>query len=656
MLIAGQVAAQQDTGNCPIAISPDETLGKTILCDQIEVPENWGLPDGRSIDLSYIVLKSTSLAPFSDPVIYFQGGPGGSALNSLALIGTGTETLRANRDIIVVEQRGTAHSNDLFCPLSVRVPSPDTYDADIAAADARIDALEIDAYSDPSAVYEVIAAYAEVKDYRSCVTYLEDLGNDLTQYNTANTVRDVLRLMQHLDYPAYNLFGGSYGTTVALAIMDHYALSAGADLPPLRSVVIDGVAPRNKEFYEEAFITPRNVLRVLSDCEADAACAAAYPDIRQRALDLFAKVQAEPLPRENGEDITLADLRQVLRSTVTNQQKLVRYLPRLIAELERRETADFDMAEAAIAYRITLPDVTMQAESPPETLGIRGLQAKLDDITGKLDALKESLATVLLSNGIIQEAILNASTRPDLFLAIYDKYLEVGGGSLGNIAVSKLEPYTLHPEQRTREGLFAFVEASVPFPTLQAELKALADGLTDEEIRMVFWQMSTRSFQRGLPALDTITHRIVRCNDEGRGFFNDIAFDAYKAFEAPQLIDEWAYWVANYQVSCEQLGLAAETYAPPPPPVVCDVPTPVVNGGLDGATPADWGELAAETLTRVKVATIPMAGHVAGLMTDCGHALVQAFILSPDVPLNRSCIEAARPHFVLPGDDLPTGS
>ena len=74
--------AQASASDCAIPVPDGETLGDTFSCGRIEVPENWGLPDGRTIPISYTIMKSDSLAPFEDPVIYFQGGPGGSALNS----------------------------------------------------------------------------------------------------------------------------------------------------------------------------------------------------------------------------------------------------------------------------------------------------------------------------------------------------------------------------------------------------------------------------------------------------------------------------------------------------------------------------------------------------------------------------------------------
>ncbi len=63
--------AQDAASDCAIPIPDGEILGESFSCARIEVPENWDVPDGRTISISYVVLKSTNLAPFEDPVIYF---------------------------------------------------------------------------------------------------------------------------------------------------------------------------------------------------------------------------------------------------------------------------------------------------------------------------------------------------------------------------------------------------------------------------------------------------------------------------------------------------------------------------------------------------------------------------------------------------------
>jgi pimeloyl-ACP methyl ester carboxylesterase len=650
---AGDAVAQDESPDCVIPVPTGEVLGEDFLCGSIEVPENWDMPDAGDITLSYIVMKSDSIAPFEDPVIYFQGGPGGSALNSLGQIAGGTAALRQNRDIIVFDQRGTAHSNELLCPLSVRVSAPDTFEEDTAAIDARFDAMDIGPTSDPQAVYDIMAASAEIADYRSCVPYLEAQGIDITQYNTQSTVRDTIALMRHLDYPAYNLFGGSYGTMVTLAIMDHYETSGDPDLPPLRAAVIDGVAPRNTEYYEMGFLNAYVILRVFADCEADADCAASYPDIRQRTVDLLASLDAEPLVRQDGSQVTSDDLASVLVSSISLRKNLIPFLPRLIAELERGEFAVFDLAGAASRGDVRLPDAQMQAASPAPEGAMAEAQARFESISEKFDAIEDELTFILAGAAIIREALLEATNRSELFVALLEGYLDATGGSTANRTMSELEPLLIHRDQRTAEGLASFVQQAIVIPSLQAEMLALVDVLTEDELSAVFSQLTRDAFLRGRTMVDSITHRIVRCNDISYSFFNDVAFDAYAEFEAPQLIGETVSWVPNYQVSCEQLGLAADAYVPAPPGVSSDIPTLVVNGALDTATPPEWGLRAAETLGDATVVTIPFSGHVSGLFNDCGKALVNAFVLAPERELNTTCIESARTRFVLPEDPLP---
>lgn len=55
-----------------------EVEGETLVCGQIEVPQNWDEPDGTTITLTYAVMHSPSQAPFVDPVLFFHGGPGES--------------------------------------------------------------------------------------------------------------------------------------------------------------------------------------------------------------------------------------------------------------------------------------------------------------------------------------------------------------------------------------------------------------------------------------------------------------------------------------------------------------------------------------------------------------------------------------------------
>jgi len=74
-----------------------------------------------------------------------------------------------------------------------------------------------------------------------------------------------------------------------------------ASLPTIRSVVIDGVMPTTlNQAADNPFSEEYVALRVFADCEADAACGAAFPNIRQRTIDLLNKLNTAPIQTSAG--------------------------------------------------------------------------------------------------------------------------------------------------------------------------------------------------------------------------------------------------------------------------------------------------------------------------------------------------------------------
>jgi pimeloyl-ACP methyl ester carboxylesterase len=650
---AGMAGAQEADADCPFDLG-EETLGETADCGKIMVPQDWSEPEGTMIPIQYLVLRSPSLAPLPDPVIYFQGGPGGATISSRGTISGSTDALRASRDIIMFDQRGTGFSNELYCPIDVFALNPATYEEDDAAASARLDEAGIGAFSDPDEVYAAVLDSFSAEDLSRCLPFFAEQGIALEHYSTASTVRDTIAVMEHLGYPSYNLFGGSYGTTVVLAILGHYTEMDDADLPPIRAAVLDSVDPPNMEFYERGQEYGHVVLGLFDDCAQDAACAAAYPDIRTRMAQLFETLRAAPIVREEGEPVTMEALAEVMRTAVASQKGLVPYLPRLVDELERGETAVFDLAMAVTRFEVTLPQATQNAGPAPEAPSnpLAAAQTEIDALEAQLDAVRDSVSFSLGTNAFLREAAIEADGRADLIATLFELYTRASGKFAGQF-MEAINPYVLHPEQRNVEGLKALIGEVVILPALATEMQQIADRLHADEVREVFAVLTSSGFDRGLTSIQSITNRVVNCNDRGPTISNEVAFEAYAEFEVPALIGLWAQWPANYQISCEQLGLAADAYAPPPPPVESDVRTLVVTGSLDIPTPARFGYLAAETLSNSTVVELPMAGHVPGLFDLCGRALVHSFILSPEAEPNTACIEAARVSFVMPDGDLP---
>ncbi len=299
------------------------------------MPENWESPGAEEVTISYVILKSPSPSPFPDPVVYLEGGPGSSALAGLPLLQSTFADLRQYRDIILYDQRGTAFSSPLICPTEVQeqpIETPALIPDAAQGVDSDIDALVNNAKS--SSGYRVAV---------NCAPYFAEQGIDLSQYSTANSVQDLIALMDTLDYEAYNIYGISYGTNVALELFRYYQENEEADLPVLRSGIIDGNVPPNVDTRGgQALITPENILRVFEDCEAEVACNAAFPNIRQRAVDLIQQTAESPLTIGD-ETIAVDDLRRVLGDGAYVQDGRERqhcvgigaaYLPLMIDELE----------------------------------------------------------------------------------------------------------------------------------------------------------------------------------------------------------------------------------------------------------------------------------------------------------------------------------
>ena len=121
LVIAGVSFAQDgtdatavaETVSCPQSVVSglEEVEGETVVCGTVSVPANYDDPNGSTIDLTYGILKSTSLSPAADPVIYLHGGPGEAELTELTqTLRNKFATLRERRDVIVFDQRGTGFS------------------------------------------------------------------------------------------------------------------------------------------------------------------------------------------------------------------------------------------------------------------------------------------------------------------------------------------------------------------------------------------------------------------------------------------------------------------------------------------------------------------------------------------------------------------
>ncbi|MFC1641712.1 alpha/beta fold hydrolase [Myxococcota bacterium] len=233
-------------GPCPFK----RPAGYAMQCGYVEVPENRGEPNRGRLRLAVAIAYSPATDVAKDPIVYLEGGPGGQALRSVMAESIAFEHLLVDRDLIVLDQRGAGYS--------------------LPALDCReVDQLEADA-SDSDVVDALV----------TCRERFTQNGVDLSAYTSAHSAADVADLRTALGYQAWNLYGISYGSRLALTVLRDHPEG-------IRSVILDGVMPLEvSPHVAHASNMQRSFDMLFDRCQDDAVCNDAFPDLRARFFAL----------------------------------------------------------------------------------------------------------------------------------------------------------------------------------------------------------------------------------------------------------------------------------------------------------------------------------------------------------------------------------
>ena len=171
--------------------------------------------DRGALQLAVGVFKADHPSAGAAPLLYLDGGPGGPALDDVVALWRLFAPLAVDRDLVVFDQRGTGHSKPaLMC------------DDIMVATDA-----------------------GESDFVTACRNDLAAKVVSLSHFDSASSATDINDLRIALGYPAWDLFGISYGTRLALTVLRDYPDS-------VRSIVIDSVLPPQVDALAEAGQTP----------------------------------------------------------------------------------------------------------------------------------------------------------------------------------------------------------------------------------------------------------------------------------------------------------------------------------------------------------------------------------------------------------------
>ena len=230
--------------------------GVEAKCGWLQRPENPEAPDGTKIRIRVAVVPALSPNPKPDALTVINGGPGGSSLELYADLSGAFAGIRRERDILLLDQRGTGASNPLDC--------------------RQLEQADLE--SEPALLR---------KAAREC---LDELPGDPRFYTTSIAVRDLEAARTALNYAALNVYGVSYGTRVA----QHYARRYAAST---RTLIIDGVAPPEVPLGPNAALNAQRTLdRLFARCAADDACSERFPQINAQLDALEERLQASGIP------------------------------------------------------------------------------------------------------------------------------------------------------------------------------------------------------------------------------------------------------------------------------------------------------------------------------------------------------------------------
>jgi pimeloyl-ACP methyl ester carboxylesterase len=231
-------------------------IGEELFCGKLTVFENRETRTGRTIDLNVVVLPAVNQETKAEPLFDLAGGPGASSADAAGFYAGPGKDYRRRHDVVCVDQRGTGKSNRLAIP---REKTPSYYLSEMYPIDY-------------------------VKEMRQAL----EKQADLTKYTTSIAMDDLDDVRAWLGYDRINLFGLSYGTRAALVYMRRHP-------EHVRSATLIAVAPTDLKMplhHAESAARAMNLL--LGECERDAACHAAFPQISDDWKNVLAQLEKQP--------------------------------------------------------------------------------------------------------------------------------------------------------------------------------------------------------------------------------------------------------------------------------------------------------------------------------------------------------------------------
>jgi len=221
---------------------------QALRCIDVPVPLDYQHAADGNLNLHVTLAPALREAARPDPVFVLAGGPGQAGSDILPLLESGFRKLRATRDIVFIDQRGTGLSGKLDCDSTREVDDLD-----------------------------------EAGQVQLIGTCMKSLNKPFRFYNTENSARDLELVRKALGYAQVNLWGGSYGTRLAQAYARLFPAA-------VRAMVLDGVAAPDQVIFAWGRDAQASLDATFGQCAADPGCSKAYPNLARQFAALLARV------------------------------------------------------------------------------------------------------------------------------------------------------------------------------------------------------------------------------------------------------------------------------------------------------------------------------------------------------------------------------
>ncbi len=313
---------------------PDVSPGilPRLRCGTVSVPRDYSRPGAERFALAVVVVQSTNHPALPDPLLYISGGPGGPLTVYAGY--QAAHPYAPGRDLILVDQRGTGRSEPHLCP-------------DLKGEFAKaIAAVAMGPEAEMEARRRAI--------YAACREQATAQGIDLKDFGTSVTVEDFNTVRQALGVARWNVFGVSYGTTVAMTLMARHPET-------VRAAVLDSVNPPDPllPLHSGNVAAARNAF--FRFCSEDEACASAFPNLAGTYENTLRRLEqaplSVPLPAEmrfsGNQGLLTAALFEFVVGRLVYYPRFYPGLPRLIDTVHDGDTSAFAASLASLLAEAT---------------------------------------------------------------------------------------------------------------------------------------------------------------------------------------------------------------------------------------------------------------------------------------------------------------